>query len=139
MDLKDTLEKIAILNGWGFKYARRDYQNLTNIEDSIRSASECYETGETWMFIDPIVRTITETGTRYSGTFMILTNSPLDMDYDDKFEGYIRPLIEISMIKIKNGLKCDYDVINWRAIEVINFFDFNADGISINYELEGYN
>lgn len=139
MDLKDTFKTIADANGWGCEYARRDHQNLVDVTNSIYSASENYATGQTFLFVDPIVRTPHETGITYSGNFMVLTNSDLDMSYDDKFENYIRPLLNLLMGSgFKNKLLCSYDVNLWRAIEVINFFDFNADGLSIQYELKGY-
>lgn len=138
MELKDKFKEIADATGWGINYARRDVQNLQNISDSIYSASQCYGSGETFLFIDPIIRTPHETGITYTGNFMVLTNSPLDMSYEEKFESYIRPLLKTVLIDMKSALLCEYDVNTWRSIEVINFFDFNADGLSINYELKGY-
>lgn len=138
MDLKDTFKNIADAKGWGCEYARRDHQNLVDVTNSIYSASQNYATGQTFLFVDPIVRRPHETGITYSGNFMVLTNSDLDMSYDDKFEGYIRPLLDIVLGSIRNQLMCDFDVNVWSAIEVINFFDFNADGLSVQYELKGY-
>lgn len=138
MDVKDAFKNIADDLGWGFEYARRDYQNLADITDFIYSTSKNYNTGETFMFIDPIVRSPHNTGTTYSGNMMILTNSDLDGMYDDKFEAYIRPLLNIVLGSFKNKLLCDFDINLWRVIEVVNFFDFNADGVSIQFEIKGY-
>lgn len=138
MDLKDTLEAIAVSQGWGFEYARRDYQNLVDVSDMIFSVSQEYADGETFMFVDPITRRPHETGVVYSGNLLILTNSDLDMGYEEKFEAYIRPMLDIVLKSMVGTLLCHYDLTTWRTLEVINFFDFNADGISIQYELKGY-
>lgn len=139
MDLKYSLEAIANHFHWKVVYARRDYQNLTDVTDFIYSTSQSYETGETFMLIDPIIRHPHETGITYTGNLMILTNSDLDTEsYEEKFENYIRPLLAIVLGRMKSNLLCNYDINLWRVIEIINFFDFNADGVSINFELKGY-
>ena len=138
MNIKDAFKNIADSLGWGFEYARRDYQNLTDVSDWIHSASQNYATGETFLFLDPVIRSPHETGITYSGNMMILTNSDIDMTYNDKFEGYIRPILDIVLGSFKNKLICDFDVNLWRVIEVVNFFDFNADGVSISFEIKGY-
>src|SRR5690606_12151001 len=115
MDLRDVFENIATENNWKLVYARRDYQNLTDVTDMIYSASKSLETGETFLFVDPIIRRPNEFGTTYSGNFMILTNSDLDdVSYEAKFEKYIRPLLYDLRVRFHTKLLCDYDILQWR-------------------------
>lgn len=142
MDLKDSLKSIveAAPFNWRFEHARRDYMNLADITDAINAASDGMPGGETLFWLDPVTRSPHDTGITYSGNFMVLTNSDLDAEsYDEKFETYIRPLIDLVLVKLKNKLKCTYDINRFSAIEVINVLDLNGDGLSVQYELKGYN
>lgn len=138
MDLTETLKAFADSKGWKFIHARRDYQNLQSTTDFISSETETYGTGETFLFLDPVVRKPEGDGITYSGNFLILTNSDLDKDYDDKFEDYIKPLISIVAEELKSFLRCDYDINDLTILEVINVFDFNSDGVSVRFNLKGY-
>lgn len=136
MEVKAKLKEIALANGWRFKYARRDYANLIDatafISDEMRDAGA----GETVLFLDPVVRKSEDIGMRYTGNFMILVSSDLDDDYDQRTEKYIDPLISKVMEDMKQKLRCTYDIDEWRSIEVINVFDFNADGLSVSFNLK---
>lgn len=136
MEVKTKLKQIAEANGWRFVYARRDYQNLIDaaqfISDEMRDAG----VGETVLFLDPVVRKSENIGMRYTGNFMVLTSSNVDDSYEERTLKYIDPLIEKVMKEMKQKLRCIYDVDNWQSIEVINVFDFNADGLSISFNLK---
>lgn len=123
---------------WVFNHARRDYQNHQEITDFIYSESSSHSEGQTFLFLDPVVRRPLPNGVRYIGNFMILTNSDIDKDYDQKYQDYIEPLLDIFKKELFNLLRCSYDINNLSAIEVINVFDFNADGISVSFDLTGY-
>jgi hypothetical protein len=136
MEVKEKLKEIALANGWRFKYARRDYQNLIDatafISDEMRDAGN----GETVLFLDPVVRKSEDLGMRYTGNFMVLKSSNLDEGYEDRAEVNIDPLIQKVMVEMKNKLRCIYSIDNWTSIEVINVFDFNADGLSVAFNLK---
>lgn len=128
----------ALSKGWRFVNARRDYQNLVDATNFVADEVEGYSVGETVLFLDPVIRKTEKDGIRYSGNFMVLTKSDFDDDYESRQIKYIDPLVEVVMKSMFNKLRCDFDVDGWQAIEVINVFDFNADGLSINFNLKGY-
>lgn len=138
MEVKNKLKDIATANGWRFVYARRDYQNLIDatqfISDQIANSGQ----GETVLFLDPLVRRSNDLGITYSGNFMVLTVSDFDDSYEDRMTNYIEPLIDKVMNKMKHQLRCNFDIEQWQSIEVINVFDFNADGLSVSFNLRGY-
>lgn len=138
MDIKDKLESLATNYGWRFVHARRDYANLTDALAFVEDEAQKYGVGETILFLDPVVRDGTKTdGIGYSGNFMILTISDLDGTYDEKYKDFIEPLTPIIVEDMRNKLRCSYNINQWRAIEVINVFDINADGLSVNFNLKG--
>ncbi|TYP71494.1 hypothetical protein [Aquimarina intermedia] len=138
MGVKDKLESVAISYGWNFVHARRDYQNLIDSTQFFADSIEGYEVGETFLFLDPIVRSGESEGLRYQGNFMVLTKSDLDDTYEGKHAKYVKPLIDIVMNEIKNKMRCEFpEITTWRSIEVINVFDFNADGLSVSFNLKG--
>lgn len=136
MDVKDKLQEIATANGWRFVYARRDYANLIDATAFISDEMADAGNGEIVLFLDPVVRKSEDLGMRYTGNFMVLTSSNLDMDYYTRSEKLIRPLIQKVMVEMKQKLRCVYDVDHWQSIEVINMFDFNADGLSVAFNLK---
>jgi hypothetical protein len=138
MDIKDKLESLATSYGWRFVHARRDYANLTDALAFVEDEAQKYGVGETILFLDPVVRDGSKTdGIVYSGNFMVLTISDLDGTYDEKYKDLIEPLNDIVLVQMMNQLRCSYTVNQWRAIEVINVFDINADGLSVNFNLKG--
>jgi len=138
MDLKTVFENLALsqVPVWGFEYARNDYQNLIDSTDFIADALEGYGVGETVMFVDPIKRGVNSRNEKtYTGSFMVLTKSDLDKTYDERHLLFIEPLISLLMVSFRNKLKCEYDVNTWDSTEVINMFDWNADGLLITYSI----
>lgn len=138
MDVIDALKNFATAKGWKFIHARRDYQNLTSVSDFIFSETEQFGDGETFMFVDPVKRDPRKDGIDYSGNFLILTNSDLDKSYDQKYNDYIKPLLPIVNDELYKTLNCTYDVNKLSTLEAINLFDFNADGLSVSFNLKGY-
>lgn len=138
MDVKEVLKNLALGYGWRFEYARRDYQNLIDATNFVADTIEGYGVGETVLFLDPIQRSGKSNDVTYQGNFMILTKSDLDDSYDGKHTKYIQPLIDIVHGGMEYKLRCEFDVNTWRSIEVVNVFDFNADGLSISFNLKGY-
>ena len=136
MEVKAKLKELALANGWRFKYARRDYANLIDATAFISDEMRDTGAGETVLFLDPVVRKSEDIGMRYTGNFMVLVSSDLDDDYDTRTEKYIDPLITKVMKEMKQKLRCTYDIDEWRSIEVINVFDFNADGLSVSFNLK---
>lgn len=138
MEVKEKLKELALANGWRFKYARRDYQNLIDATQFISDEMKDAGNGETVLFLDPVVRKTENLGVRYTGNFMVLKSSNLDENYEDRTEINIDPIVNQVMTVMVQKLKCIYDVDNWTSIEVINVFDFNADGLSVNFNLKAY-
>lgn len=138
MDIREKLKAYAESKNWKFIHARRDFQNLHGVTDFIYSQTEGLDTGETVLILDPVVRKFERDGILYSGNFLVLTNSPLDMDYEEKYLNYIQPLFGIINNALPNVLRCEYDLNAWQAIELVNQFDFNADGVSVSFSVKGY-
>ena len=139
MTAEAKLEALAIARGWAFVNARRDYQNLQQVANFIADSIEGYGVGETVLFLDPVVRVKKTTESiDYSGNFMVLTKSDFDeATYADRKTKYIDPVIEIMHGDFYNKLRCDFKVLEWQSIEVINVFDLNGDGISVKFKMQG--
>lgn len=138
MTIKEAFKSFADDQGWSFVYARRDYQNLHDSANFITDALEGVGIGETVLFLDPLRRAKGESGTDEAGFMMILTKSNHDQTYEERFDLYIDPLINIVMNTFYNKLRCSFDINEWRSTEVINMFDWNADGLLINFSTKGY-
>lgn len=133
--MKEILEAIAALNGWPFDYGRADFQNLTDIEE---------QKDLTHIFLDPVERNKFKNDTgvteaiEYSGSFMLLRSSSIDeTDYNNRYEKYIKPVIETDLKVIEDSLNCDHEARFrlWKDIEVINIFDYNFDGILVTFQV----
>lgn len=128
----DFFKDAAESNGWVFEYGRSDYQNLYNQEIS---------GGTVHLFVDPIVidSSFSDAGNEsqtYSGKFMMLLSSDVDEQYQDKYNDYIKPLINTSLQNFKDELVCGEMTINkFQMMEVINLFDYNLDGVLVTYSI----
>lgn len=128
----DFFKDAATTNGWAFEYGRSDYQNLYNEEVS---------GGTVHLFVDPITidSRFSDAGNEsqtYSGKFMMLLSSDVDEHYEDKYNDYIKPLINSSIQTLKDELICSEMEINkFQLIEVINLLDFNFDGVLVSYSI----
>ena len=119
---------------YNFTYARRDFANLYNE----------VEVDKPHIFLDPEVITtnfstvnVVESNT-YEGSFLLVVNSDLDeVDYDTRYQTYIKPLLDGALVQIRGALACSYPatINTWRTTEVINIFDYNLDGILVNYNI----
>lgn len=135
----NLLKTICTDNEWVFEYARKDFHNLYEGELQVGDTTPV-------VFLDPVQ--ITENfdeyskveSTTYDGQFMVLLSSDIDEeDYDYRYQTYIKPIITSTLDTIKSAIVCDgvYTIQSWRSIEIINAFDFNADGVIITYSING--
>lgn len=131
----EFLKTLCIANGWYFKYARRDHQNLMKEADLLDVPM---------LFLDPVEISDNDNDSgetesiTYSGQFMILVSSHLDeKDYDFRYQTYIKPIAMAAAKTIKDAIVCGpaYRFDAWRMIEVINVFDYNGDGVLISFTL----
>ena len=136
--MKETLQQIARNNGWSFDYGRDDYSNLERSEDK-----------EFYLFLDPIEELVRfeegaqEVGRTYNGRLLLLMVSDYDRVYDDqkgnmpsegKYEKYIKRCKE-EVMKVANAFCREYDILQWRMLEVINLYDTNFDGVLVNFQI----
>lgn len=131
----ELLKNICEANEYPFIYARRDYANLY---DEIEKPNVPH------IFLDPIIREersndmgVTES-IIYSGHFMLVVSSDIDeTSYDYRYQTYIKPLLSGAMGAIKDGIRCGENVAfnQWRTTEIINLFDYNLDGLIVNYNI----
>lgn len=131
----EILKAICVAENWPFTYARKDFQNLFD---------EAEKVGIPHIFLDPVViedvendMNVTEEKV-YSGNFMILASSDLDKDYEDRFQEYIKPLIDTAIVKVKESIRCGGEEVTfnlWRSVEVVNVFDYNFDGLIVSYNI----
>ena len=70
------------------------------------------------------------------GKLMILVSSDVDEDYKQKYDNHIKALIDGALQTLKDTLVCaDADIQKFETTEVINLFDFNLDGVLVNYNV----
>lgn len=140
MDIRTALENFALAQtpAWRFRHARRDYANIHDVLAFVGDQVESFADNETAIFLDPVTTSKEADGIRYTGNFMILTKSDLDMDYETKYATYVKPALDIAHGTLWNKLRCDFDFTTWSVVEVINVFDFNADGVNVQFNVKGY-
>lgn len=127
----DFLKDIADNNDWVFEYSRSDYQNLYDemVNDKVH------------LFVDPITIESSFSPSNietksFSGKLMLLMSSDVDEDYNEKYLNKIKPLIDNALNNLKSTMLCAEIQINkFQVLEVINLFDFNLDGILVNYNV----
>ena len=133
--MREILSTIATANGWEFEYARRDYHNLY---DEL-------EAGQICLFLDPVAKTVNfgdyneEVSSTQSGSFLILTASDVDDEtYNTKYVDHIKPLLDDTLALLYSSIACDGEVqiTSWSVSEVINLFDYNLDGILVNFSVD---
>lgn len=131
----DILTEIAANNNWFFEYSRSDYQNLY----------DGMEIDKVHLFVDPITThsTFNTMGTEtksFSGKFMLLVSSNIDEDYRIKYMNHIKPMLDVQYQIILDSLRCDemIEIEKISAIDIINLFDVNLDGVLINYKIKQY-
>lgn len=131
----DLLKEICAANNWFFHYGRKDFHNLKHTGRKETSSN---------VFLDPVqIRdNDNDAGTTeskvHSGSFMFLYSSDIDEPgYEDRYEKYIKPIVQGYLQIIKDYLQCEQDVTVdlWQTVEVINVFDWNGDGVIVTYQL----
>ncbi|RAK21615.1 hypothetical protein B0I03_10547 [Flavobacterium aquaticum] len=127
----EFLKNLAEDNDWVFEYSRSDYQNLYDemTNDKIH------------LFVDPITTSSSFSDSGFEekssyGKLMILVSSDVDEDYKQKYDNHIKPIIDGALQVLKDTLVCaDANIQKFETIEVINLFDFNLDGVLVNYNV----
>lgn len=122
-------------NQFEFMYARKDFQNLFDGNEV---------EGQIYVFLDPVESDDNENDTNivesitYSGDFMVVASSKLDLDYQERYDQHIKPIIEGALKTIKSDIRCGNEVKfhQWRKVEIINALDYNFDGIIVQYNIE---
>lgn len=136
--MKEKLQQIARSNNWAFDYSRDDFSNLERVEDK-----------EFYLFLDPLEELVSfedsqEVGRTYNGRLLLLMVSDFDRVYDDqggnnasegKYERYIKRCKE-EVMKIAKVFCWEYDILQWRMLEVINLYDTNFDGVLVNFQFK---
>lgn len=54
---------------------------------------------------------------------------------EGKYERYIKRCKE-EVMKIANAFCWEYDILQWRMLEVINLYDTNFDGVLVNFQIK---
>ncbi len=127
----EFLKNLAEDNDWVFEYSRADYQNLYD-----EMTSDVIH-----LFVDPITTSSSFTDSGFEekssyGKLMILVSSDVDEDYKQKYDNHIKPIIDGALQVLKDTLVCaDANIQKFETIEVINLFDFNLDGVLVNYNV----
>ena len=136
--MKEKLQQIASSNNWAFDYGRDDFSNLERVEDK-----------EFYLFLDPLEELVSfddsqEVGRTYNGRLLLLMVSDFDRVYDDQegnnasegtYERYIKRCKE-EVMKIAKAFCWEYDILQWRMLEVINLYDTNFDGVLVNFQFK---
>lgn len=127
----NLLKNLAEDNDWIYEYSRADYQNLY---DEMTN-------NKIHLFVDPITTSSTFSDSGFEekssyGKLMILVSSDVDEDYKQKYDNHIKPLIDGALQTLKDTLICaDANIQKFETTEVINLFDFNLDGVLVNYNV----
>lgn len=131
----DIFEGIATAENWGFFYGRKDFQNLF---DEL-------ENNKVQMFLDPVISTKNRTSSgnntvdsvTYTGNFLLLLSSDIEEDYNTRYLNHIKPISETEIQLIEQSILCTgvATIDKWSETEVINVFDYNFDGLAINYSI----
>ena len=140
-DLVGILETHSTSLDWKFSYGNKSNQNLLRSD---------LLTGKKYFLLDPIKRVKTKSefgGTgiiTFSGSFMLLVKSNLDMVYHNqkdvapssgRYESNIEPLLT-QLETFEDILDCStYEIKSWEIIDVINQLDANLDGIIVTFSI----
>lgn len=135
--LRTKLETIATGKGWDFVAARRDYANLYQAAQLVNDTVEGVDVDKSVLILDPVKfeRTSNNSGS-YSGSFMILTRSDLKKTYEEKRALYLEPIKDYIYQGLPSVLECEFDIITWSVIEVVNELDLNGDGYAVTFKVE---
>jgi len=133
------LKSIAVTKGWDFVAARRDYANLYQAAQLVNDTIEGVGVDKSVLILDPVKFSRINSGeVTYSGSFMVLTRSDLKKTYEEKWILYIDPLTDYLKTNLPAALQCEFDVLTWQCIEVVNELDLNGDGYAVTFVLKSY-
>lgn len=137
--LRSKLKAIAEAKGWDFVGARRDYANLYQAHQLVNDAVEGVDVDKSVLILDPVKFNRTSSSeVSYTGSFMILTRSDLKKTYEQKLALYIDPITDYVKTTLPDALRCDFDIVSWSCIEVVNELDLNGDGYAVTFNLKAY-
>lgn len=131
----DILKEFSLNNNIPFDYGRHDFLNLFN---------EIEQKNIPYIFLEPVTTSEKRNDTNiviereYSGNFMILFSSDIDEEsYTSRYEKYIKEALGSILINLEIELSCKYyaKFLTWKKTEIINIFDYNMDGIIVNYNI----
>jgi len=133
--MKEIIEAIATANGWSFVYGRKDFNNLFN---------EIEQENISHLFLEPpaIEDIHNDMGIvekkAYSGFLTIGYSSDIDEeDYEARYDKYIKPIIDGVLSTLKHEIRCGQEVVIllWKTTEFVNVFDYNFDGVILEYNI----
>jgi hypothetical protein len=143
-DFVRILQAYAINMGWIYSYGRKSNLNLL-------AAKTVLENEKVYLLHEPSPRkpekNATGTGIKsilFTGNFFLMVKSENDMPYFNevnndearsKYVLYIEPLLELYMQMMRSFMCDDMEVLVFEAIDVVNIFDENRDGILITYQI----
>ena len=139
-DLVEILEQHSATLGWIFSYGNKANQNL--IQGDLTPE-------KIYLILDPVKRkrAFSEFGgtgdTTFTGSFLLLRASTIDQMYYEgqgteagKYKENIKPLLETEVVRLEDILNCaEYKINDWSIVDVVDVFDFNADGIVVTYNI----
>lgn len=143
-DFVRILQDYAQAKGWIYSYGRKANLNLL-------TASTQLDNEKIYLLHEPSPRRpeMNSTGSGikgylFTGTIFLMVKSEKDMPYftevgndecRSKYVLYIEPLLE-EWRKMVAGLSCDgLDILSFEAIDAVDVFDENRDGLIISYQV----
>lgn len=144
-DFTRTLQGYCVANDISYHYGRKASLNLLQsdtLEDKIYMLHEASPRRANMNTTKTNIESFT-----FIGKFFLMVKSTIDMPYfnekqvndsTSKYTTNIEPLLNLFQ-SIGNSFGCtDFEVEQWEAIDVVNVFDANKDGILVTYTVKGY-
>lgn len=144
-DFVRILQQYATAKGWIYSYGRKSNLNLL-------AATTDLENQKIYLLHEASPRkpqkNATGTGIQsilFTGYFFLMVKSEQDMPYfnekhndeaQSKYSLYIEPLLQEYLGMMKSFMCDDMDVKVFEAIDTVNLFDENRDGILVTYQVE---
>lgn len=144
-DFTRTLQEYCTANSISYHYGRKANLNLLQSDLDEGKVYMLHEASPRRSNLNT-TKTLIESFT-FVGKFFLMVKSNIDMPYfnekqaDDSTSKYttnIEPLLN-TFQDIGNSFGCtDFEIEQWEAIDVVNVFDANRDGILVTYTVKGY-
>jgi hypothetical protein len=140
MDIVRTFQQFAEGEALLFDYGTRATLNLL---DSIKTGTWTGSNDDIYFFLDrrsgEPIQNATKTGSqfvRYTGSFLILKPSDLDMPYFEKYEKNIEPLL-LYLNRFERFFACtEFELEFYKWDDVTDLFDVNLDGIFVQFRIK---